>query len=70
MINEQYLSQVGNNLRGAIEKAFEQTNADLTKLKANLTPEQLKQLENNKDTFKESLNALENIKNLAHDFDI
>jgi hypothetical protein len=48
MINEQYLSQVGNTLRGAIEKAFEQTNADLTKLKASLTPEQLKQLENGK----------------------
>lgn len=68
MIGKEYLSQLNGSLRGAIEKAFEQTNADLARLKASLTPEQLKQMEDTKTNFQESLNALENIKNSAHDF--
>jgi hypothetical protein len=67
MISEQYLSQVGNNLRGAIEKSFEQTNADLTKLKASLTPEQAAVLEQNLKTCKASIEELENIKKRAND---
>ena len=70
MIGQEYLSQINGTLRGAIEKAFQQTNADLSRLKSSLTPDQLKQMEESKHTFKESLNALENIKNSAHDFGI
>ena len=70
MMNKEYLSQLNGSLRGAIEKAFEQANADLARLKASLTPEQLKQMEDTKTNFQESLNALENIKNSIHDFSI
>lgn len=70
MIGKEYLSQLNGTLRGAIDKAFEQTNTDLAKLRTRLTPEQLKQLDDSKITFQESLNALNHIKNSANDFNI